>query len=216
MTKRLKELFALLPKCQVFADIGCDHGYVAKAMLESGKCQKAILSDISEKCLNKAQELLKDDILDGRAIAVVSDGFQNLPQVELALIAGMGGEEIVHILSNAKTLPESLVLQPMKNSTKVRATLLDLGYAVQKDYTFSCGKIFYDVILAKKGKDFLTGEELEFGRTNLQEKPKAFIDYLKLQISNLTTFANGKSVKEETKKEMLSKAEKLKKYVDDK
>jgi lysophospholipase L1-like esterase len=35
VAERLKELFSLIPNCKVFADIGCDHGYIAKAMLDS-------------------------------------------------------------------------------------------------------------------------------------------------------------------------------------
>ena len=59
MTNRLNQIFSVLPSCEVFADIGCDHGYVAKAMLDSGKCKKVIVSDISEKCLFKATTLLQ-------------------------------------------------------------------------------------------------------------------------------------------------------------
>ena len=44
MTDRLKKIFNLLSDCEVFADIGCDHGYVAKEMLVSGKCKRVIVS----------------------------------------------------------------------------------------------------------------------------------------------------------------------------
>ena len=60
MTARLDELFSLLPPCSKFADVGCDHGYIAQRMLLSGKCGHAVISDISEKCLKKAETLLKD------------------------------------------------------------------------------------------------------------------------------------------------------------
>lgn len=215
MTDRLREIFSLLPSCKVFADVGCDHGYVAKAMLTSGKCDKVIISDISEKCLDKARELLSAEIAGGRAVAVVSNGFENLPNCDLALIAGMGGEEIVSILKNAKNLPENLVLQPMKNTQKVRKKIIELGYAVKKDYTFLCGKIFYDLMLVSKGKDCLTEEEIEFGRTNLKDKPQGFIKFLKLKIKNLITFSKKKDLKQTTKQDMEKEAERLSKYVDD-
>ncbi|MBQ4098436.1 MAG: SAM-dependent methyltransferase, partial [Clostridia bacterium] len=38
MNRRLEEIFSVIPKCEVFADIGCDHGLMTKAMLVSGKC----------------------------------------------------------------------------------------------------------------------------------------------------------------------------------
>ena len=216
MKKRLEEIFALLPNCEVFADVGCDHGYVAKQMLESGKCKKVIISDVSQKCLDKAVALLSNEIEQGRAQAVVSDGFEKVGECDLALIAGMGGEEIVGILKRAKTLPIKLVLQPMKNTKKVRKTAVELGYKIQKDYTFFTGKIFYDLLLLVKGKDVLTEEEAEFGRTNLKEKPTAFIKQIKLRIKKLTDFLKGDKLKKETKEQMQEEIQRLENYVEDK
>ena len=216
MKKRLEEIFALLPECETFADVGCDHGYVAKQMLESGKCKKVIISDVSKKCLDKAIALLSNEIEEGRAEAVVSDGFEKVKECDLALIAGMGGEEIVGILKRAKTLPEKLVLQPMKNTKKVRKTAVELGYKIQKDYTFFTGKIFYDLLLLVKGKDVLTEEEAEFGRTNLKEKPTAFIKQIKLRIKKLTDFLKGEKLKQDTKDQMQEEIQRLENYVEDK
>ena len=216
MKKRLEEIFSLLPNCNVFADIGCDHGYVAKQMLDSGKCKKIIISDVSAKCLDKAISLLSQEIEDGRAVAVVSDGFEKVEACDLALIAGMGGEEIVGILKRAKSLPEKLVLQPMKNTKKVRKTAVELGYKIQKDYTFFTNKIFYDLLLLVKGKDHLTEEEAEFGRTNIKEKPLAFIKQLKIKIKKLTDFLKGEKLKNETKEQMQEEIKRLESYVNDK
>lgn len=214
MTERLQEIFNNLPVCHTFADVGCDHGYVAKAMVESKKCQKVVIADISKKCLEKAEQLLYKEILDGVALAIVSNGFDNLPPVDLALIAGMGGQEIVSILNKAKNLPQKLVLQPMKNSDQVRITALQLGYKVVKDYTFYCSNIYYDLICLEKGSDTLTPEEIEFGRTNLALRPKAFIDSLKIKIEGLRRYACGQGVKDQTREQMLAQAERLQKYVD--
>ena len=45
---RIKTLCSLLEKTDVFADVGCDHGYCTQYMLESGLCERAIFSDISK------------------------------------------------------------------------------------------------------------------------------------------------------------------------
>ena len=137
-----------------------------------------MISDISEKCLKKAETLLKGEIEAGRATAVVSDGLEKLPaDCDLALIAGMGGEEIVEILKRAPFLPATLCLQPMKNAEKLRVALMVLGYRIEKDYTFRDGK-FYDAILAVRGEDRLSAREAQFGRTNLNERPPAFLEKL--------------------------------------
>ena len=213
MTERLYKIYSEIPNCKVFADIGCDHGYLAKAMLQGGKCNSVILSDISAKCLEKARDLMRDDIAEGRAQAIVSNGFEKLPKVDCALIAGMGGEEIISILLKAKNLPEKLVLQPMKNTDKVRKKVVELGYKIVKDYTFLVGKIFYDLIVLEKGQDSLSEEEIKFGRTNLELRPSAFINSIKLKIENLSKVLNNGNLSECTKIQVTNQIKELEKYV---
>ncbi|MBP5466513.1 MAG: SAM-dependent methyltransferase, partial [Clostridia bacterium] len=39
MNGRLSSIFDAIPRCGTFADIACDHGYIAYAMLKCGKCE---------------------------------------------------------------------------------------------------------------------------------------------------------------------------------
>ena len=94
MTDRLEKIFSIIPNCDVFADIGCDHGYMAHAMLTRDKAKKVIIADISQKCLQKAQDLLYPYIKEERALSVVANGFIGVPESDVGLVAGMGGEEI--------------------------------------------------------------------------------------------------------------------------
>jgi len=213
MTARLNEIFSVIDSVEVFADIGCDHGYVAKAMLDGGKCFKAIVSDISPKCLKKATETLAEYIKAGRCESVVSDGFEKIGKCDLALIAGMGGEETVRILLNAKGLPEKLVLSPMHNPDKVRRTLIDLGYAIKRDYTFSDGSRFYDIIIAEKGEDFLTPEEEEFGRTNVKERGSAFKAKMEQRAKQLESYISSPAISEPEKERLTAERNRCLKYV---
>ena len=171
MTERLNEIFSDLPKCKVFADVGCDHGYIAKNMIRSGKCEKVIVSDISEKSLEKAKKLLKGEMEKGVAQAVVSDGLTKVPPADCVLIAGLGGEEIIRILTDAPYLPQKLVLQPMKNVKKVREFVVASGYRILSDRVFQEGYMYYDLISLEKGNDFLTEEQAEFGKAILKILP---------------------------------------------
>lgn len=211
MTKRLEEIFSVLPRCEIFADIGCDHGYISKQMLDSGKANKVLFADISAKCLKKARFLLEDYVKSGRAEGYVSNGFSNLPDCDLALIAGMGGEEIISIISSASRLPNSLVLQPMKNSEKVRENLVKLGFRIERDYTFIADEKFYDLILAIKGKDYLTEDEILFGRTNLKEKPSAFIEKINKRKKAVLGFIENPQISKENKESFLMELERLRK-----
>ena len=213
MTDRLREIFSSLPSCNIFADVGCDHGYIAKAMLDSNKCNLAVVSDISAKCLQKAQTLLKDYVDLGRAESVVSDGLKKINSADLVLIAGMGGEEIVAILENAPFLPERLVLQPMKNCDKVRVAVVNKGYRIEKDYCFSAEKKYYDLIVLTRGEDSLTEEEIEFGRTNILQRPRAFLERNKFFLDKYLSLANDPKLSEKDRESFIIKARKLQNYV---
>ena len=213
MTERLKEIFSSVPEGETFADVGCDHGYIAKEMLKSGKCKRAIVSDISEKSLEKAKTLLNREIAAGKAVAIVSDGFKNLPPCDVALIAGLGGDEIIKILSEAPFLPEKLVLQPMKRTPRVREFVVSAGYAVKEDRVFSEGYMFYDVIALKKGKDVLTEEEIEYGRTNLISPSDAFKKKIRWEIKNIDERIENGNLKKNILLAFMKKREELKKYV---
>lgn len=193
MNDRLKEIFSLIPECSVFSDIGCDHGYISQMMIESGKCSNVIISDISRKCLKKAEILLAKQIEKGNVKSFVSDGYKGLPESDCSLIAGMGGEECISILKGAKSLPNTIVFQPMRNVDKLRRYLVNNGFKILRDYTFYADKKFYEILLAKKGKDELTEDEILFGRENLIVKGDAFIKKIKIQIeTNKKILANPK------------------------
>lgn len=190
MTKRLKTLYSLVKKGGIFADVGCDHGIVANYALKSGDFESVIISDISKPSLEKAVNLLKD--YGEKVKAYHCDGldcFDGVPNV--VFIAGMGGEEICSILKRVKNKPSQLVLSPQKNSNKVRKLLLDLGYKIERDFTFY-DKKYYDAISATRGEDCYTELELIFGRDNLRNKSKDFLDKLSLEAKVLNGVINNK------------------------
>ncbi len=213
MNKRIEILVDLIDYAPIIWDVGCDHGLLTLSALERKKCKGAIISDVSEKCLSKARELLKDYVDGGVVKAVCCDGLDGDMDANLVVVAGMGGEETISILKRAKSLPERLLLQPMKNAEKVRKTLLDLGYFIEKDFTFFVKDKYYDVIKAKKGEDILTDEEMEFGRTNVKDRPQGFLKKLSAEKNLLESLLKDGDLKKKTKTEVLAKLEKIKKYV---
>lgn len=200
-TKRLSVLYGELKGGGVFADVGCDHGYVAKKAIDDGIFDKVIISDISEKCLKKAKERLSESH-NGKFSAYVSDGFDNLPRVDEALISGMGGEVMIAMLARRRDKPQRLVLQPMKNAEKLRFFLINNGYKIVRDYTFKDWK-YYHVIVAEKSdeKDVYTKSELIFGRDNLKEKSEDFKDFIKDKINVFLDAANNACYPEKEKLE---------------
>lgn len=215
-SKRIRVLCSLLRECDVFADVGCDHGYCSQYMLQKGFCNKAILSDISKGSLLKATTLLKEFVDEGKAIPVLGDGFFGVPSsVDEVLIAGMGGSEIVGILSNEKYgfMPKRFVFQPMHDSEKLRRYLLENGGYIERDFTFEDGK-FYDVICGRKReekeeKQVYTAAEYEFGRDNLFEKNDAFKRRMKKLLADVDKYLLVESLQEENKAELLKRRQRL-------
>lgn len=169
MTHRIKKLCSYLKKCKTFADVGCDHGYCALYALKNSVCENAVVSDVSEKCLAKAERLLESFIKEGKCTPVCCFGLEKInPSTELTLIAGMGGEEIISILK-AAYIPLNFVLQPMKNVKEVREYLLNNGAEIERDEVFSSGGKFYFVLCGKSRgeKSFYTPAQLRYGKGDL-------------------------------------------------
>lgn len=183
---RIERICAVLPRCRVFADVGCDHGYCTRYMLDNALCERAYVSDVSAACLKKAELLLGADIAAGRCVPVCADGMDGLPEEpDCLLIAGMGGEEIVRILARRPVLPQMFVLQPMKNTEKVRAFLLSRGAGIQNDFTFRDGK-FYDLIVGtRSGGTTYSDFELRYGRDNLLSPSHDFLQKLSKDAATL-------------------------------
>ena len=176
LTRRLAVLCSLIPAADTLADVGCDHGYCTLYALEKGLCRKAYISDISALSLHKAEKLLSRYMAEGKAESVCCAGLEKIPpSVGAVIIAGMGGEEILSILREG-FLPPKLLLQPMQNTPKVRAFLLENGYAIERDVTFRDGK-YYDVIYAEKGGAArkYDARSLEFGYDNLHFPSEDFM-----------------------------------------
>ena len=204
MTKRLEELYSVLLPCKKFADVGCDHGYIAKAMIIGGKAEEVVVSDISAPSLKKAERLLSS-IEGARFKAVVCDGLDGVDDdCDQVLIAGMGGELICDILTGADFLPERIVLQPMKNADKVRKAVIKLGYRLIKDYTFKDGK-YYDLLVCERGEESYTDDEIEFGRDNLIEKGIAFKEVIKRKLSVLESALKAAGEEERQRLELLKR-----------
>ncbi|MDE6504514.1 MAG: class I SAM-dependent methyltransferase [Clostridia bacterium] len=174
---RIKKLCSYLDCCKSFADVGCDHGYCTLYMLKNNLCESAQISDISAKCLEKAENLLAPYMISGKVKSVCCSGLKDINKdTEQILIAGMGGEEIILILK-AAFIPEKFVLQPMKNARLLREYLIENGADITVDEIFESGGKFYTVIKGKRcgKKTEYTLTELKYGKALQSEATKRFL-----------------------------------------
>lgn len=166
---RIDKLCTYFNKCDIFADIACDHGYFAQYMLKNNLCNTAIISDISCQCLKKAETLLSTYINNGKCRSVCCDGLTKIDNADEIVIAGIGGEEIVKILKEGY-IPQNFIFQPMKNSEVLRKYLLDLNCTITVDDIFTDKKKYYFVIKgnATKSLQKYSKYEIMYGKNSIK------------------------------------------------
>lgn len=201
MKTRIEKLCAYLEKCKTFSDVGCDHGYCTRYMVENGLCESAVISDISAKSLKKAEILLEKYMSSGIVNSVCCNGLEGVAPSSLTLIAGMGGEEIINVLT-AGYIPEKFVFQPMKNAEKLRSYLLENGCNLIADDLFFADGKYYFVIKGEKigGCEKYSDKELKFGRHSL--KNREILGYINQEREKIETYLLN-DLSEQTKRLML-------------
>lgn len=132
----------------VLADVGTDHGYIPIALMEKHRIMGAVAMDINEGPLARAKEHIAKAGLEEYIQTRLSDGVQELKEQEAdsILIAGMGGELVVHILSEGEEVcaaAAELILQPQSEIRKVREFLREHNYKiVDEDMVCEDGKYY--------------------------------------------------------------------------
>lgn len=171
-------------RCDTLADIGCDHGKVAVGALLENRARKVIAVDISKESLKKCHSLGEKAGVSDRLECRQGDGFAPIKdgEADFAVIAGMGGREIVKIISNSN-YTGALLLVAHQDIEELRK-FLSGRYDIHKDFAVSCGDRFYSIIIASPGEGYVyADEELYFGRDF--PKTEAFAEMLKAEKEKL-------------------------------
>lgn len=151
LPKRLMAAAELVRHGSAVADIGCDHGFLAIYLVQSGQCSHVIASDVRPGPLASARANVQAAGLTENIDCRLSDGLAAFAPGEAQdfVFAGMGGELIVRLLQQC---PFSLadpslhfVFQPMTHTEILSAYLFENGFAVNQRVFVQEGKHFYNV-----------------------------------------------------------------------
>lgn len=186
LDRRMIALLKEIPQGKNLADIGADHGYISINYAINNKQNIVVGSDISEKSVEKAKVTAQKLGLTNY-ITKVGDGLKSIEDmsIDVILISGMGGEEIIKILDSAKKYP-IYILSPQKNSDKVRKYLMENCLHPVKDYKVLSEDKFYDIMVCTQGEYKPTEFELLFG-SGIGED---FEKYAQFMINQLTCVLN--------------------------
>ncbi len=141
---------------ETMADIGTDHGFLPLYLLETKKCPKVIMADISSGSLAKAEENCKLAKPEGDYELRLGDGIDILEdgEVDVVAIAGMGGNLIADILEWNLAKSRSIkryILQPRRHVGKLRHWLYCNGFDIVKESLVEEGKFICEILTVESG-----------------------------------------------------------------
>jgi tRNA (adenine22-N1)-methyltransferase len=199
LSKRLDAIAELVTPGNVVADVGTDHGYIPIRLVQQEKCPRAIAMDLREGPLARAKEHIKRCGLSDRIETRLSDGTKALRagEADTIVCAGMGGELILHILTDGEEVCRSareLILQPQSEIARVRRYLREHEYRVTaENMILEDGKYYPMMRVLPLSEAETDNEATEFqkvydlyGRLLLQEKHPVLRQYLAREEQQLT------------------------------
>lgn len=219
ISKRLRTVASLV-RCETMADIGTDHGYVPLYLYEQGKIKKALACDLNPGPLEKARENIQKmgagEVIEtrlGSGLTPVVPG-----EVECAVIAGMGGMLICHILEDSEEVAKSLkewVLSPQHDMEAVRRLVHRLGYAIDREELVLEDGKYYDIFRCVPGKEkYGTLAEYRYGAGLLGRKDAVLWEKLCREEKQYNAIAAGLARKDtENAAERLTEVEEVLKCI---
>ena len=194
--KRLGAALRLID-CGTLADVGCDHGKAGLAAVRTGRANKLILTDISEKSLSKARASaeyfgIDADCRAGDGMTVLAPG-----EADCVLIAGMGGNEIMHILDEGLGKCDDYVLLAHRDVPKLRVYLAQRGFRLRADTVVRDGGKFYNVLAAERGEGVVpTGAALWLGGDDPPSADReAYLEYMRAKYAAIAERATDEPSK---------------------
>ena len=141
------------------ADIGTDHAYLPVWFLQNRGADLAhvIAADLRPGPLDRARQTVREAGLLKEVDFRLCDGLEGLRpgEADVIVIAGMGGETIAHILSQAPWhdwAGITLILQPMSSMPDLRDWLGGHGFAIEREELCREGETLYTALLVRAGE----------------------------------------------------------------
>ena len=189
---RLQAIADWVPSGARMADIGTDHGYLPIWLLQEKRIPSAIATDIGKQPLQRARQ--SADRYGVEMSFRQCDGLDAISpsEVDAIVIAGMGGETIIHILQAASWTKNGmkLLLQPMSKPELLRRWLAENGYAIYRERLVMDRGTIYPILLATGGMMDIPSEGLAcYGYAG--EQDPLFAQYLQQWINKTKHALSG-------------------------
>ena len=133
LSPRLQKIYSYIKPGESLIDVGTDHGYIPVRSAEENICTDITAADINKGPIESAKKAALNAGVYDKISFFQTDGLTGIPPIERGsvVIAGMGGETTVKILSGVKWLKKEgvrLILQPQSKIEELTEYLYGGGF----------------------------------------------------------------------------------------
>lgn len=192
ISERLYKISTFVPKGTIVADIGTDHAYLPKYLITNERCPKVIATELRRGPFERAKKNIKSWGFEDKIQLRFGSGFLPIKpnEIDIAIIAGMGGNAISQIIENSREIVDSLnfiILQPMTCKQKLRYDLFRIGYQIIHEEIAKEDKRFYEIIVAKSSLNHYCYHPVDImiGPILKQKQSQIVVEYLNFRKNRL-------------------------------
>ena len=207
----------MAPKSDFIADVGADHGLVSVELIKREIANKVFAVENKIGPYSRLVSEIKNNLLETQIETSLSSGISCLPSnVSTVIIAGMGGKLIVDILKCHQDKLEHvnyLLVDAHSDLEYLRREVVSLGYKIENETIILEDKVYYEIILFKKGNVEYSDDEYRFGPILIKEKEETFILKWSMQINKYRILLEDENINKNRKKELKNEIERISKQL---
>lgn len=178
LSRRLSAAYDMVDRRASVVDVGCDHGLLGLKLMANNVIKHLICADISEKALSRCKINAKQFKLTPDFI--VSDGLSkiNMVNIDTIIITGLGGNNIVQILSKQDISDKKLIISAQNNNYQVRHYLHQSGFKLIKEVCIYENRQYYFIMKWVYGKSRMP-KYIQYYSSLIWKPSIDYINYLK-------------------------------------
>ena len=181
ISKRLELVASFVPQGSILLDVGSDHAYLPIELVERGQIEAAIAGEVVVGPYQSAVKNVDAHGLEEKIQVRLANGlaaFEEVDQVSVITIAGMGGRLIATILEEGLEKlanVERLILQPNNREDDLRSWLQDNGFQIVGESILEEAGKFYEILVVEAGQMKLSASDVRFGPFLSKEVSPVFV-----------------------------------------
>ena len=186
ISKRLRKVAGFVPQDAKILDVGSDHAYLPIYLIQQGRISSAIAGEVVEGPYQSAVTNVADNQMSDKIDVRLANGlaaFEVEDQIDVIVIAGMGGGLIADILDNGSAKLASvkcLILQPNNREDELRRWLCGHDFQITEEAIVEENGKFYEIMIAEQGYQVLNAEPYL-----MREQSAVFLDKWQREVDKL-------------------------------